>query len=78
MEKMVNKRLVHVLDERNLLPEQKYGFRKNRSTTDVLNILNTHIIEAIRKKEYSAMISLDISRAYDTCWRRGVFDTIKT
>jgi hypothetical protein len=24
------------------------------------------------------MISLDISRAYDTCWRRGVFNTIKT
>jgi predicted adenine nucleotide alpha hydrolase (AANH) superfamily ATPase len=66
MERMVNKRLVHVLDERNLLPEQQYGFR-NRSTTDVLSIFNTHIIEAICKKEYSAMLSLDISRAYDPC-----------
>jgi hypothetical protein len=78
MEKMVNKRLVHVIDERNLLPEQQYGFRKSRSTTDVQNILNTHIIKAIRKKEYWAMLSLDISRAYDTCWRRGILNTLKT
>jgi hypothetical protein len=63
MEKMVNKRLIYVPDERNLLPEQQYKI--NRSTTDVLNILN--IIEALRKKEYLAMLSLDISRAYDTC-----------
>jgi hypothetical protein len=33
MEIMVNKRLVYVLDEKYLLPEQKYGFRKNRYTT---------------------------------------------
>jgi hypothetical protein len=72
MERMVNKRLIHVLDERNLLPEQQYGFRKNRSTTIVPNILNMHIIEATRKKEYSALLPLGISRAYDTCWRRGI------
>jgi hypothetical protein len=69
MERMVNKRLVNVLDERNLIPEQQYGFRKNRSTTDVLNILN---------REYSAMLSLDISKAYDTCWGRGILNTLKT
>jgi hypothetical protein len=51
MERMVNKRLIQVLDDTNLLAEQQYGFRTNWSTTDVLNLLNTHIIEAIRKKE---------------------------
>jgi hypothetical protein len=66
------------LDETNLLPEQQYGFRKNRSTTVVPNILNMHIIEAKRKKEYSVMLSLDISRAYDTCWRRRILNTLKT
>jgi hypothetical protein len=35
-------------------------------------------MEAIRKKEYSAMLSLDISRAYDTCWRRVIIlDTLR-
>jgi hypothetical protein len=52
MERMVNRRLVHILEERKLLPKQKFGFRKNQSTIDVLNILNTHITEAIRKGEY--------------------------
>jgi hypothetical protein len=43
MEKMMNKRLVHVLEEKKLLPKQQFGFRKNRYTIDVLNTLNTHI-----------------------------------
>jgi hypothetical protein len=24
------------------------------------------------------MLSLEISRAYDTCWRRGILNTLKT
>jgi hypothetical protein len=37
-----------------------------------------HIIEAIRKKEYSGLLSLGISRAYDTCRKRGILNTLKT
>jgi hypothetical protein len=77
MERILNKRLVQVLDDKNLLAEQQYGFRTNWSTTDELNILNTLIIEAICKKAYSAMLSLDISRAYETCWRRGILNILK-
>jgi hypothetical protein len=57
MERMVNRRLVHVLEKSKLLPKQQFGFRKNRSTIDVLNTLNTHITEAIRKEEYTAVLS---------------------
>jgi hypothetical protein len=35
--------LVNILEERNLLPSQQYGFRKNKSTTDVLTILENNI-----------------------------------
>jgi hypothetical protein len=72
MERMVNRRLVHVLQESKLLPKQQFGFRKNRSTIDVLNTLNTHIEEAIRKGEHTAVLSLDLTKAYDTCWRHGI------
>jgi hypothetical protein len=78
MERMVNRRLVHILEEKKLLPKQQFGFRKNRSTIDVLNILNTHITDAIRKGEYTAVFLLDLSKAYDTCWRHGILKTLKT
>jgi hypothetical protein len=44
LERIVNKRLVYILEERNLLPSQQYGFRKNKSTTE------NNIAEAIKKK----------------------------
>jgi hypothetical protein len=43
-----------------------------------INILNTHITEAIRKGEYTAVISLYLLKAYDTCWRHGILKTLKT
>jgi hypothetical protein len=67
LERIVNKRLVYILEERNLLPSQQNGFRKNRSTTDVLTILENNIAEAIKKRQSTAMVSLDISKAYDMC-----------
>jgi hypothetical protein len=49
------------------MPTHKYGFRKNRSITDVLTILENNIAEAITKRKSTAMVSLDISKAYDMC-----------
>jgi hypothetical protein len=40
-EKMVNNRLVYTLENREVIPEQPYGFRKNRSTADVHIILES-------------------------------------
>jgi hypothetical protein len=50
MERIINRRLLHVIEERRLLPKTQYGFRKNRSTTDVLITLDSLIREAVRKK----------------------------
>jgi hypothetical protein len=61
LERIVNKSLVYILEERNLVPSQQYGFRKNRSTTEVLTILENNIAEAIKKRQSTAMVSLDIS-----------------
>jgi hypothetical protein len=54
------------IDERKLVPKQQFGFRKNHSTID--NTLNTHITEAIRKREYTAVLSLDLSKALLETW----------
>jgi hypothetical protein len=45
LERIINKELAYVLESRNLLPEQQYGFRKSRSTTNVLIILQKKPME---------------------------------
>jgi hypothetical protein len=67
IERMVNKRLIFILEDRGLLPDTQYGFRKGKSTADVLIGIEGFIAVAIRKREYAALLSLDLSKAYDTC-----------
>jgi hypothetical protein len=77
MERIINKRLVFILEEKHLMPYQQFGLRKNRSTTNVLITLGRCMAEAIRKREYTAILSLDISKAYDTCWRYAILKKLK-
>jgi hypothetical protein len=71
MEKIVNRRLQYINVSRRLIPETQFGFRRNKSTTNVLITLENIIMDAIRKKEYTALLALDISKAYDTRWSFG-------
>jgi hypothetical protein len=63
MEKMVNKRLTYILENRGLLLDTQYGYRKGKSTTDVLIGMEELIAQTIRKREYAALLSLDTSKA---------------
>jgi hypothetical protein len=68
---------MYILEERNLLSSQQYGFRKNRSITDVLAIPKNNIAEATKKRQSTAIVSLDISKAYDMCSRYNILKKIK-
>jgi Reverse transcriptase (RNA-dependent DNA polymerase) len=62
-ERMVNRRLVHILEERDLLPNEQFVFRKTRSTAVVLNVLETKICvcDTFLEQKYMALLSLDLS-----------------
>ncbi|GFN92454.1 LINE-1 retrotransposable element orf2 protein [Plakobranchus ocellatus] len=51
LERMVNDRLVHVLESRNLLSKVQCGFRKDDSTLDHLVRLETFIKKAFARKK---------------------------
>ncbi|XP_055589874.1 uncharacterized protein LOC129742052 [Uranotaenia lowii] len=67
---MINNRLVHILETRNLLYNHQYAFRKGRSTVDHLCTLEEIIREAFNKNEIVQVAFMDIRKAYDTTWRR--------
>jgi Reverse transcriptase (RNA-dependent DNA polymerase) len=74
MERMVNRRLIWYLENNNLISNQQFGFRKNRST--VLSILENEACKVINKGHFMSICSLDLTGAYDRCWRRGILDNL--
>lgn len=76
-ERMVNNRLVHVLESNELLSKHQYAFRKGRTTVDHLAVLEETIRESLNKKQYAQVVFLDVTKAYDTTWRRLILQRLK-
>ncbi|GFN82086.1 Pol-like protein [Plakobranchus ocellatus] len=72
LERMVNDRLVHVLESRNLWSKVLCGFRKDHSTLDHLVRLETFIKKAFARKKQVLAVFSDLEKAYDTTWRYGI------
>lgn len=76
-EKMVNQRLIWELEHKQLLDKHQSGFRRNRSTTTNLNILESEISSNLNKKMYTGAVFFDIEKAYDKLWRYSVLIQLK-
>ena len=76
MERMVNDRLVWVLESQNHLAKVQCGFRKNHSTVDHLVRLESCIREAFARKKQVLAIFFDLEKAYDTTWRHGILSDL--
>ena len=74
---MIFGRLQKEVDEKKLLPEGQAGFRKGRSTTDNIYILN-HIVQKakMRNKRIYAMF-VDLKAAFDTVDREILWEIVE-
>ncbi|GBO22524.1 RNA-directed DNA polymerase from mobile element jockey [Araneus ventricosus] len=72
LEKMINRRLTHFLETKNLLSPFQSGFRKGRSTLDNILALETDIRLAFLQRKHLVAIYFDIEKAYDRTWRYGI------
>ncbi|WP_419651044.1 RNA-directed DNA polymerase, partial [Thiolapillus sp.] len=76
MERMVNNRLMWILESKGLLASEQCGFRKNRSTADHLVRFDSYIRNAFAKKEHVLAIFFDLEKAYDTTWKHGILSDL--
>ncbi|GFN96533.1 Pol-like protein [Plakobranchus ocellatus] len=72
LQRMVNDRLVHVLESRNLLSKVQCSFRKDHSTLDHLVRVESFIKKAFARKKQVLAVFFDLEKAYDTTWRYGI------
>lgn len=67
-DKMVNTRLIYILEKNKFLDDQQFGFRKNKQTLSSMLILNSNILNAFESKSHLQLISFDIFKAFDRVW----------
>ena len=66
MEKLMHKRLYQFLEEHNILFENQFGFRKQKSTIHALIQITEQIKETIEKGKFGCGIFIDLKKAFDT------------
>lgn len=75
LERIVNRRLITELESSGRLDKRQHAFRSGRSTDTYLAELERSLPAT---DEHSLLVSLDLSKAYDTTWRHGILRTLKS
>ena len=74
LEKMVADRMLHILEDRNILNDNQAGFRPNRCTTDqILKLVqqaSDQMHSSNNPRTYATFF--DYEKAYDKVWRDGL------
>ncbi|GFV30714.1 probable RNA-directed DNA polymerase from transposon X-element [Trichonephila clavipes] len=71
-ERMVNTRLVYVLEKEKCVSPLQSGFRKDRSPIDNIVYLESQIRDAFVRRNHLVSLFFDIEKAYDRTWRYGI------
>lgn len=72
LERIVHSRLYDYCMENNLLTEKNSGFKRQDSTVNQLLHITNIIGNALDQKEDACLVFLDISKAFDRVWHRGL------
>lgn len=77
LEKMVNRRLITLLESQGLLDNRQFAFRPNKSTDDYLTELEDIIDSHLERGMHGDIVSLDLSKAYDRAWRFPILKSLE-
>lgn len=77
MERMVNNRLIWILETYKLININQSGFRKNRCTLDQLIRLENEIKKSKLNKETLITVFIDFEKAFDMLWKDAVLLKLK-
>src|SRR6201990_502230 len=75
-ESILNRKIWKHLNSSNLISDRQYGFRKERSTGDLLSLLSDSWSSALRGFGESFAVALDISKAIDRVWHKALISKL--
>ncbi|KAL7633754.1 UNVERIFIED_CONTAM: hypothetical protein RMT77_015708 [Armadillidium vulgare] len=71
-ESILNRKIWKHLNSSNLFSDRQYGFRKKRSTGDLLSLLSDSWSSILRHFGESFAVALGISKAFDRVWHKAL------
>ena len=71
-EHIINNRLTYFCEYNNLFSELQFGFRRGRSTQQIITMLYATTQENNRQRKTTLVSTRDISKAFDTVWHKGL------
>ncbi len=75
-ETILNRKFVKHLSSFNLLSDYQYGFRKERSTGDLLGFLTESWSSSLNRFGKVFDVTLDISKAFDRVWNKALLSKL--
>jgi retron-type reverse transcriptase len=75
-ETLLNSHFLDHLESHSLLSDHQYGFRRSRSTGDILSYLTDLWSSALRDFGESCVVALDISKAFDRVWHASLLSKL--
>ena len=74
LERIIYNRILLHLNNFNILYDNRYGFKRNHSTSLALVDLYDKISLALDRKEFAAGVFIDLSKAFDTVNQNILFN----
>lgn len=68
----IKERIMEHCEDHNILPDDQFGYRPRRSTTQALVKLHTDIALKLSNAVPTIACTLDIEKAFDTTWTEGI------
>ena len=78
LERIVARRLLLFCEQHHLLPPHQSGFRPGRSASEQVTLLVQRAVQAMNAGLVTAVVALDIARAYDSVWHQGLLHQVRT
>ena len=75
-ESILNRKILKHLSTHNLLSDHQYGFRKGRSTGDLLAFLTDSWSSSLRDFGETFSIALDVSEAFERVWQASLISKL--
>lgn len=76
-ERIIYNRIKEVVDEKKIIPNEQFGFRKDHGTTQQILRITEAITDGFNKAQRTGIIFLDIAKAFDKVWHKGLIIKMK-
>lgn len=77
LEIIILKKINPIIEEKGIIPDHQFGFRKHHSTIEQCNRVYKIARDSLENGQYCTAAFIDISQAFDKVWHQGLLFKLK-